>query len=87
MDSKNDKIDHEKQQAQFKNATEVMLDAKRKMRPIDRSAIVPLVRGEKMTKAEYLLNKDKIKAVCDAYKSGKLDEEMKDFHNVRKIIN
>lgn len=41
-----------------------MLEAKKSMRPVERSAIVKVTQGQKMTKAEYLMNRDLLKEVA-----------------------
>lgn len=38
------------------------------MRPVDRSAIVKVTPGQKMTKAEYLINRELLKEVAQIKK-------------------
>jgi hypothetical protein len=41
-----------------------MLEAKKSMKPVDRSAIVKITHGQKMSKDEFLMNRELLKEVA-----------------------
>jgi len=41
-----------------------MLEAKKSMKPVDRSAIVKIRHGQKMSKDEFLMNRELLKEVA-----------------------
>lgn len=55
-----------------------MMEAKKSMRPAERSAIVKLTVGQKMSKDEYLMNRDLLKEVAEVKKQG-------EFHKLQEF--
>lgn len=51
-----------------------MIEAQKRARPEDRSAIVPLIVGQKMTKEELTMNRDLLFKVSEIKKNGELDK-------------
>ncbi len=54
------------------------MEAKKSMRPAERSAIVKLTVGQKMSKDEYLMNRDLLKEVAEVKKQG-------EFHKLQEF--
>lgn len=76
--------ENEKIAARYKSAHDIMIEAQRKARPMDRSAIVPLVKGQKMTKAEYMMNRDLLKQAAQIKAQGAF-EHLNEIIKNRKV--
>ena len=77
-------LEERKKAARYQSAHELLLEAKKNGRPEDRSAILPLVLGQKMTKAEYMINKDLLSKVAEIKKKGEFDN-LHEFMRHNKI--
>ena len=61
-------LEEQKRAARFKAGREMMLEAKKNARPEERSAIIPLTLGQKMSKEEYMMNRDLLEKVAEIKK-------------------
>lgn len=76
-------LEDEKKAARWKSAHELMLEAKKSMKPVDRSAIVKIRHGQKMSKDEFLMNRELLKEVAQVKRQGEFNK-LKEFSSAEK---
>ena len=76
-------LEDEKKAARWKSAHELMLEAKKIMKPVDRSAIVKITHGQKMSKDEFLMNRELLKEVAQVKRQGEFNK-LKEFSSAEK---
>ena len=76
-------LEDEKKAARWKSAHELMLEAKKSMKPVDRSAIVKITHGQKMSKDEFLMNRELLKEVAQVKRQGEFNK-LKEFSSTEK---